>query len=82
MLLPLLCFPALVAGLPGLATRQDNIHHLPLVRRTTRRSDGFVELDRLAMYADAVRYKHGFKTVNQLERRASSAGISMIDLVG
>ncbi|KZV73516.1 acid protease [Peniophora sp. CONT] len=80
MLLPLLCLPALVAGLPGLATRQDNIHHLPLVRRTIRRSDGFVELDRLAMYADAVRYKHGFKTVNQLERRASAAGISMIDL--
>ena len=81
MLLPLLSLPALAVALPSLQTRQDNVHHLPLVRRTIHRRGGFVDLDRIALSADRIKYKYGFKSSEGITRRASEADISVINQV-
>ncbi|KZV73514.1 acid protease [Peniophora sp. CONT] len=82
MLLSLLTLPALVAGLPSLRSREDNAHHLPLARRTIHRRGGSVDLDRMAKSADFIRLKYGFKSADELARRASQADINIIDQGG
>ncbi|KZV73515.1 acid protease [Peniophora sp. CONT] len=82
MLFPLLCLPVLVAGLPGLVSRQDNVHHLPLVRHTIHRRGGAVDLDRITKSADSIRYKYGLKSANEVGRRAKEANIGIINQHG
>lgn len=83
MLLPLvLSLPALAAALPSqLQSRQDNVHHIPLARRTIHRRGGFVDLDRIAKSAETIKYKYGLMSSEGIGRRASEATIEVINQV-
>ncbi|VDC07600.1 unnamed protein product [Peniophora sp. CBMAI 1063] len=83
MLLPVvLSLPALAVALPNLQSRQDNVHHLPLTRRTTHRIGQYVDLERIAKSRDFLQYKYGLKSSEGIQRRASEAGISVINQGG
>ncbi|VDC07601.1 unnamed protein product [Peniophora sp. CBMAI 1063] len=83
MLFSLLALPALVAGLPSLGSRQDNVHHLPLARQSLHRRGDFVDVKRVAGSARALRAKYGFAAANQLARRADEpASIDVINQGG